>query len=54
MLFDGTFEYVNLRIRQQVKALDPFPDGFLRDCRARELSPFTVEYYRAQNVSGAA
>ena len=35
-------------IRQNVEALKTWIDGFLRDCRVRDLSPFTVEYYRAQ------
>jgi hypothetical protein len=34
-------------IRQDVEALKPWIEGFLRDCRVRELSPFAVEYYRA-------
>jgi integrase/recombinase XerD len=35
-------------IRQNAEALKTWIEGFLRDCRVRELSPFTVEYYRAQ------
>ena len=38
-------------IRQNAKALKAWIEGFLRDCRVRELSPFTVEYYRAQLAS---
>ena len=35
-------------IRQNVEALKLWVEGFLRDCRVRDLSPFTIEYYRAQ------
>jgi integrase/recombinase XerD len=35
-------------IRQNAEALKTWIEGFLRDCRVRDLSPFTVEYYRAQ------
>ena len=28
--------------------LSAWVEAFLRDCRTRELSPFTIEYYRAQ------
>ena len=35
-------------IRQNVEALGTWIEGFLRDCRGRDLSPFTIEYYRAQ------
>ena len=38
-------------IRQNAKALKAWIEGFLRVCRVRELSPFTVEYYRAQLAS---
>jgi site-specific recombinase XerD len=35
-------------IRQNAQALKAWIEGFLRDCRVRDLSPFTIEYYRAQ------
>ncbi len=35
-------------IRQNPEALRAWIEGFLRDCRVRDLSPFTIEYYRAQ------
>ena len=35
-------------IRQNVEALGTWIEGFLRDRRGRDLSPFTIEYYRAQ------
>src|SRR5690349_1325229 len=35
-------------IRQNVEALKLWVEGFLRDCRVRDLSPFTIEYYCAQ------
>ena len=31
-----------------MEALGPWIEGFLRDCRVSDLSPFTIEYYRAQ------
>ena len=34
-------------IRQNVEAIKLWVEGFLRDCRVRDLSPFTIEYYRA-------
>jgi site-specific recombinase XerD len=35
-------------IQHNVEALSKWIEGFLRDCRVRDLSPFTIEYYRAQ------
>jgi len=35
-------------IRQNMEALKTWIEGFLRDCRVRDLSSFTVEYYGAQ------
>jgi len=32
-------------IRQNAEAIKLWIDGFLRDCRVRDLSPFTIEYY---------
>jgi Site-specific recombinase XerD len=37
-------------IRQNAEALKAWIEGFLRDCRVRDLSPFTIEYYRAQLI----
>lgn len=35
-------------IRPKTEALTMWIEGFLRDCRVRELSPFTIQYYRAE------
>jgi integrase/recombinase XerD len=35
-------------IRIKVFSLKAWIDAFLRDCQVRDLSPFTIEYYRAQ------
>ena len=35
-------------IRQKVEGLKTWIEAFLRDCRVRELSPFTIEFYRSQ------
>lgn len=35
-------------IRGKTEALKVWIEGFIRDCRVRELSPFTIEYYRRQ------
>jgi hypothetical protein len=35
-------------IRQKAEALKTWIDGFIRDCCVRDLSPFTIEYYRSQ------
>jgi integrase/recombinase XerD len=44
----GTGSKIKLRDMIQMEALDKWIEGFLRDCRVRELSPYTVKYYRAQ------
>jgi integrase/recombinase XerD len=38
----------DVRYMIQPEALSQWIEGFLRDCRVRELSPFTIKYYRAQ------
>lgn len=35
-------------IRPKTEALTMWIESFLRDCRVRELSPFTIQYYRAE------
>ncbi len=35
-------------IRGKAESLKAWINGFLRDCQVRELSPFTIRYYRAQ------
>ena len=35
-------------IRQKAEALKIWIEGFLRDCKVRDLSAFTIEFYRAQ------
>src|SRR5687768_13581526 len=35
-------------IMQNQHMISKWIDGFLRDCRVRDLSPFTIEYYRTQ------
>jgi integrase/recombinase XerD len=39
---------VTLQDMIQMEALDKWMEGFLRDCRVRELSPYTIKYYKAQ------
>jgi site-specific recombinase XerD len=41
-------------IRQKLEALETWIEGFLRDCRVRDLSTFTIEYYRAQLAAFAS
>jgi hypothetical protein len=33
-------------IQHHAEAIKKWIDGFLRDYRVRDLSPFTIEYYR--------
>jgi hypothetical protein len=35
-------------IRQKAEALKTWIESFLRDCKVRDLSAFTIGYYRAQ------
>lgn len=44
----GNRSDVERMTRTGAEALSKWIEGFLRDCRVRELSPYTVKYYRAQ------
>lgn len=48
MAGNGSSSDVQRMIRQAGEALSKWIEGFLRDARVRELSPYTVKYYRAQ------
>jgi len=48
MAHNGKKSASQYMIRQKAEALKTWIEGFIRDCRVRDLSPFTIEYYRSQ------
>ena len=48
MLDNGKKTSNRYMIREEIDGLGTWVTAFLRDCKTRGLSAFTVEFYRAQ------